>query len=372
MPGAKHLNALTIRGFRGLEHAEFDKLGQFNVIVGNNDVGKTSVLEAVFLSTGLAVPQLAVTIQNQRVHAVVDSSDLSLLFHDFDVVRRSIELVASTPSDIRQLTIALEPADVAIDQDVPASGGLGNGDGAPSGTTTYSSKPDVPLELRYYAKLETRHPRESVGYRGALSVANGKVKTMDGRTGSRLRDQSIIAKIVIPGLTYDRKAISEVIIRKKQPVLINVLQFINPHVTAITVGEDVAYVDIGLDTMIPLNMCGSGLVQAANIVSSCIVGDANVLLIDDIGHGLHYSSIRAVLEAVIEICEQRDIQTFCTTHSLEVIQCVHQVLGNDSFGRFRDKMKTFKLARDKDDRVRVYRYDYDSFEHFMSQGLELR
>ena len=371
MPGAKHLDALTVRGFRGLEYAEFDKLGQFNVIVGNNDVGKTSVLEAVFLTTGFAVPQLPVAIQNQRVHAVSDSSDLALLFHDLDVAH-PIEFVAATTSDTRQLTIALEPADVAIDQDVRSSGRIGNGNGAPSGTATYSSKPDVPLELRYRAKLEPRRSGEPVVYGGTLSVTNGEVKAMDGAAGSRLRDQSIIARIFIPGPAYDCKAISEVLVRKKQAMLIKVLQFINPHVAAITVSEDVAYVDIGLDTMIPLSMCGTGLVRTTHIISSCIVSDVHVLLIDEIGSGLHHSSIRPVLEAIIQICEQRDIQVFCTTHSLEVIQCAHQVLSNDSLGHFRDKTTTFKLARDKDDRVRVYRYDYESFKHFMSHGLEIR
>ena len=145
MPGAKHLNALTIRGFRGIEHADFEKLGQFNVIVGKNDVGKTSVLEAVFLATGFTVPLLPIAIQNLRTHLVADPSDLSLLFHELDA-DSPIELVASTPGDTRTLTISLEPADLVVDQDVRSD--------------HIGSMPEVPLLLRYRAKLVPRNSGE--------------------------------------------------------------------------------------------------------------------------------------------------------------------------------------------------------------------
>ncbi len=47
------LQALTIDGFRGLEHFEMCDLGRVNLLVGTNNSGKTSVLEAIqILTTG--------------------------------------------------------------------------------------------------------------------------------------------------------------------------------------------------------------------------------------------------------------------------------------------------------------------------------
>ncbi len=40
----QHLDRLEIRGFRGLSQLDVDGLGRFNVLIGANDVGKTSVL----------------------------------------------------------------------------------------------------------------------------------------------------------------------------------------------------------------------------------------------------------------------------------------------------------------------------------------
>ena len=41
---------LEIRGFRGFRKLEVEPLGRVNLIVGRNNVGKTSVLEALRLT----------------------------------------------------------------------------------------------------------------------------------------------------------------------------------------------------------------------------------------------------------------------------------------------------------------------------------
>lgn len=43
----KNLNSLTIHQFRGLQNLELQGLGQINILVGVNNAGKTSVLEAI-------------------------------------------------------------------------------------------------------------------------------------------------------------------------------------------------------------------------------------------------------------------------------------------------------------------------------------
>jgi AAA15 family ATPase/GTPase len=43
------LNSLRIRGFRGFTDFKIDGLGQVNLIIGRNNAGKTSLLEAIYL-----------------------------------------------------------------------------------------------------------------------------------------------------------------------------------------------------------------------------------------------------------------------------------------------------------------------------------
>ncbi len=43
----KHIENITIHKFRGLQELTLSNLGQINLLVGVNNSGKTSVLEAI-------------------------------------------------------------------------------------------------------------------------------------------------------------------------------------------------------------------------------------------------------------------------------------------------------------------------------------
>ncbi len=46
------ISTLEINQFRGLEHVKFENLGRANLIIGGNNSGKTSILEALVLLHG--------------------------------------------------------------------------------------------------------------------------------------------------------------------------------------------------------------------------------------------------------------------------------------------------------------------------------
>ena len=43
------LDSLKIKGYRCFEHLTIEKLGRVNLIVGKNNVGKTALLEALWI-----------------------------------------------------------------------------------------------------------------------------------------------------------------------------------------------------------------------------------------------------------------------------------------------------------------------------------
>ena len=133
-----------------------------------------------------------------------------------------------------------------------------------------------------------------------------------------------------------------------------------------------AYLDIGLAQMMPLNMFGSGMVRTAMILSECMLRDSKILLIDELEQGLHYQAISFLLEALLRLAKEQGIQVFATTHSIEVIKGLQQVLGQEEFTEYRDTTKCITLQRDKDGIVRSYRYDYQQFDHCIEHGIEIR
>ena len=82
MPGELALPSLEIHNFRGLRELKISRLGRANLIVGKNNVGKTSVLEAVCLYTSPADPNVLLNILAARNDLVLDP-DHGISYRDF-------------------------------------------------------------------------------------------------------------------------------------------------------------------------------------------------------------------------------------------------------------------------------------------------
>ena len=54
------LSKLSIHRYRCFKHLELDNLGRVNLIVGQNNVGKTTLLEAILFHLGASAPDLAI------------------------------------------------------------------------------------------------------------------------------------------------------------------------------------------------------------------------------------------------------------------------------------------------------------------------
>ncbi len=58
--------SVSIKNFRGFQDFRLEGLERFNLLLGRNNAGKTSILEAMFLLLGPTNPQLTLTINAFR------------------------------------------------------------------------------------------------------------------------------------------------------------------------------------------------------------------------------------------------------------------------------------------------------------------
>ena len=73
------LSSLEIKNFRAFSHLSIERLGQVNLIVGKNDVGKTTLLEALRLYSSISPPDTIASILHGRNELAVSSSGKRLL-----------------------------------------------------------------------------------------------------------------------------------------------------------------------------------------------------------------------------------------------------------------------------------------------------
>lgn len=362
------MDSLTIRGFRGLDDLTLDGLGRFNLFVGANDVGKTSVIEAILLLCAPLEPLTQGVLQQFRNHPFRDIADLTWVFRGADLDGCiTLESHVGDPRLHRRLTITAPRSDITIKGDpIPA----GNGATTPS----HRSSAPPPRSLRYETsvQLDSGSPRVSV-MSTLLDRGDRFERTFDPATPPPGADRVPI-NVTFIGATAspDPEVIGHVIVNKKSDVLIQYLRSINPRVSDIATVDDTVYVDIALEKMLPLNMFGAGIGRAAQILASSLVQDHRILLIDEIENGLHYRAMRPLLEAILALARERGVQVFATTHRLGILQSLQEILATDDFAADRCAIKCFKLQRDRAGLVRSYRYDHSQFDHCVRHGLEIR
>ena len=76
-----NIKNITIRNYRGIRYAEVSDMARVNVFLGNNNCGKSSVLESVLMLLGANSPALPLAVNVNRNYSTVDKNDFALFFH---------------------------------------------------------------------------------------------------------------------------------------------------------------------------------------------------------------------------------------------------------------------------------------------------
>ena len=376
MTNHQPLDRVEIRGFRGLSRLDLDGLGRLNVLLGANDVGKTSVLEALFLLTGFANPGLPLQVQRWRNLPIRKIENLAALFHQLDP-DQPIDLVAHSAGAVarRSLQISVPYTELTLDsdsQETPDSSTAATSGSATVGTGRgQSSSIALPRRrlLRYDVTLQPRNgDPESLSALVRFEPEGVQVK----HSAKPIDEVTLSARYITPAVAADATAIGELIVGKNVGRLLEFLRVINPRVTDLAVSGDLVYLDIGLDRLVPLNLFGSAMVRAATVLSHCILGNERILLLDELENGLHHAAVRPLLETLLALSRDHDMQIFVTTHSEAVLQSLLDLLRNDGFSDHRSTTHCYALQRDHEGHVRPYRYEYTQFEHCIRNGIEIR
>lgn len=126
-------------------------------------------------------------------------------------------------------------------------------------------------------------------------------------------------------------------------------------------------VDMNNKTTFPIQLMGDGFNRLTLMLTGAYHMNSKFLFVDEIDSGLHYSAMESIWETLVAIATEQNKQIFCTTHSEEMLASTLA-----SFAGQEDHLRIFRVYQDDDLMHQTQKYNYQLFEVTSYAGLETR
>lgn len=359
---------LSIKNFRCLAEFAANDLQRVNLIAGLNNVGKTALLEAIFLHAGAYNPGLSLQLDAFRG---ISTKEIALgeweqdpwvsIFRDFDV-SRTIELTGENTSTGKRTLFLRTVEDPSELNEILPQGKSSLQEPTEPQATLASSQTTKVLELEY---------REG--------KTSGRYYMILDRKG--IRTMPVVPAPPFPGFFVGTRAAiafkeqaelyGKLEIRGEQEVLLDVLKLIEPRLkrlaVVVTAGEPTLHGDVGMGRLLPLPVMGEGMARLTALVVDIGNAPNGVVLVDEIENGLHHTVLPNVWLAIGKAAKQFNAQIFATTHSFECIQAAHRAFSDSGDYCFRLHRLELKAGN-----TRVVTYDEESLAIAIQNGFDVR
>jgi len=347
--------SFTIKNFKNFKSLELNDLERVNLIVGKNNSGKSSLLEAILLHN-MSIASITSIIES-RNRDLLDATDfkhiIQAFFNNFNT-KEPIDLIGffennkkvSVSFRLLEKEEEIEKINIKIDLKNISS--------------LYPKQPYVlQAEHKEDGNIKNFYLVFSVSDIIPSSLPVPKFPVFFLPTSFRT---SILQEVAL---------YSQLRSENYQDKIIKYLRIIEPKINSIEIlnltGKPALYGDVGLDKPILLSFLGEGMSRLTNILLAIGVSKNGVVLIDEIENGFHYSVLKDVWKAISEMAREFNVQIFATTHSYECIQNAHLAFKESDVYDFR------VIRLDKiDDQVKPVVMNQEDLDTALELGFEIR
>jgi len=344
------INNININSFRGICNLSVNDLSHVNLIVGDNNCGKTSILEALQL---LRAPEDINNIfRVSRIRDVYSGFSRMPIFDSFinmlqgehskalsvscdyqnennDCFKSSVSITGSVKQvmfDINELSQKdrfayreriIEPDDNEIDE---FEGNLVS-------ESNVSGLSINPIKINRFTNVT-----------GRAVVNNGKIK---------INYLSPVSHVV--GNTFDRIIRNE----KYKEICITMLKMFDKNIDDLLLlrmessYRPIEYVKNRANGLMPLSTYGDGIKKVLAIANAIAQAANGILLIDEIETAIHSKYYDDIFRFIIKAAVQYNVQLFITTHSIEAVDGLLNTQTIDGeYSESSDLIKVITLRKD--------------------------
>lgn len=356
------IHSFSIKNYRGFSDFGFEPLERVNLITGSNNVGKTALLEALYLNLA------PVTALRSNLDLDKDeSSTKHNIFRGFKEIRYSLD-------NVTKWGWLFHGKDLSKDIELVSTGKGGRAQ-LTMGWWIEHKSGDIPLTSDIpFDDLQTLFLKVRVeNIDGTEQI--WRIYKSNNRPPEQYVFDSIPLRLLFNGYSRspeeDTKWFSQLADIGRQDEIVNTLRLIEPRLKGLAVstsdGPAMIYGDIGVGRRVPMSQMGEGMVRLLSLVLEIANASGGIVLIDEIENGLHHSVLTKVWRAVGEAARRSNTQIFATTHSWECIRAAHEAfLQNGAYD-----LRLHRLERINGD-IKAVTYDQKTLDTSVEMNLEVR
>lgn len=336
-----YINELNIASFRGLKKIDIKKCSDVNLILGDNNAGKTSFLESIYLLRNNDTYNFTNVAKCRQESAAQSISNVKFLY---PLDSHEINIHASTIGEDISFYSTYKIEQITFDKNI-----------------YFDKQPNlVNSVLDGFLKSiveTTKHDGKSI------NQISGTIKYNDDINEYALVDLDFYGKIaksnkqenkivyMSPSNHYNLSAnnISQILKNKNyHNILVELLRMFDASVEDIIIVQsdgvfgtpEINIRKKGVDESEPISLFGDGMKKAIALATFLVRATDGILLIDEVETSLHHSLFKDVFSFLLLAAKQFNVQLFIATHNIEAIDSILDVdedrLNNTSLITFRN------------------------------------
>lgn len=370
-----HITNLNIETYRGIKELQIEDLGSVNIFVGDNNTGKTSVLEVIQLMGNPSyynLIRIARQRERYRTNMRMGLDTLNSFLYLFDIeysnkekyyhigvggtINKQVGYIDINGKVVNQLIDLNEVAKynplirnrlkssiIETQKEVPTFIGKIDNSFLPHQLRLIDRKPEV-FEINEYSRIMKVNDRESL-----LDVRF--IQTIDHITEDSfsmlIKDKDIKEKAVDLLKEFDESIVD--------------IRYINDD------DRFVPVIETRHGNYIPLSMYGDGMKKSLIMLNSIVGAENGVVLIDEFETALHTSAMKQVFKFILDISRQLKVQLFLTTHSIEAVDKLLE-----SEGMSKSNIRIVRLKKKDGKTFSKVLNGNEAFEDRKEYNMELR
>jgi len=328
---------LQISGYRGFNMLDLPQLGQVNIFVGNNNSGKTSLLEAISILCNPLDPFQWLEVAQRRLYlgrSIAVRPNIQSLKWVFP------QNISTSSNEFYQSEISIEASGKAPILGLKASLGEIYGSSVEKNNRERLSE-DISstendsilsgIEIEVEASIRTLQINLFTSTN--IELSNKSFQFWENeRFVQKKRNKSFVNHAtVFPSYSSSDpilNSLTQIILKEEdgKNELVKLIQSFDDNIIDIIIlaptDRAVLYIKHKELGIVPFYIFGDGLKRTLVIALILLTTKNGLLLIDEIETSIHVSALSRVFSWLVQTCYKREIQLFVTTHSLEAIDAM--------------------------------------------------